>query len=107
MPVESAADRLSFLADFGEVGTYTAAGGGSTSPLGIFNSPFMAALMNEVSTSDTRPTFVCRLADLPAGAQGGDAGDTLSLPANEIHGALSFTVSDLQPDGTGMVCLTL
>jgi hypothetical protein len=108
--IESAADRLSFLSpdEFGERATYTIAGGSvSASLVGVFNNPFLTVLEDDVGTSDARPTFVCRAADLPAGARGGDAGDALAIEANDLHAALSYLVADLQPDGAGMVRLTL
>lgn len=111
MPVESAADRLLFVSpdDFGELATYTPTGGAAVPAIaGIFNDPHISVQNGiEVSASDSMPTFLCRAADLPAAAAGGDAGDTLALAANELHAAVTYRVIDLQPDGTGLVLLTL
>jgi hypothetical protein len=108
MTVESSADRLTFLlpAEFGDTATYTPAGGPATPGItGIFNRPHIDTSVSvspfDVTTSDTRPTFICRSADLPPAAQGGDAGDTLTIGANTYH------VLDLQPDGTGFTVIEL
>jgi hypothetical protein len=38
---------------------------------------------------------------------GGDTGDTLGLAATELHGAVTYRVADLQPDGAGLTLLIL
>ena len=108
MTVESPADRLTFLspAEFGDTATYTPAGGSAVPGIaGIFNRPHVDTSVSvssfDVTTSDTRPTFICRSADLPPPAQGGDAGDTLAI------GVDTYRVLDLQPDGTGMTVVEL
>jgi hypothetical protein len=106
MTVESPADRLSFLSsdEFGTTATYTPAGGPAVPDIaGIFNRPHLDTFVSgmEITTSDARPTFICQSADLPLAAQGGDAGDTLTI------GTDTYRVVDLQPDGTGMTVLAL
>lgn len=104
MPVESAADRAVFTspADFGDVATYTLAGGGSKEIEGIYDGPHIDIdFGGEATTSDRRPTFCCAAADLPAGASGGDEGDSLALPGE------TFKVIDLKFDGQGMVLVIL
>lgn len=106
MPAESPADRLSYLSssDFGTTATYTPAGGPAVPNIaGILNRAHIDSIVSgaEVSTSDTESTFVCRSADLPPAAVGGDAGDTLTI------GADIYRVIDLQPDGTGMTVVVL
>jgi hypothetical protein len=111
MPVETAADRAAFCSteEFGEQATYTlAAGGSKVLAGGIFDRPHIAAAVHgDVETSDAEPTFWCPSAELPAGAAGGDVGDLLQIAANDVHGALSYRVVDLQPDGQGMTLITL
>jgi len=109
MTVESLADRLTFLspADFGAIATYTPAGGPAVPGIaGIFNRPHVDTSVSvspfDVTTSDARPTFLCRTADLPPAARGGEeAGDTLTV------GTETYRVIDLQPDGTGMTVVKL
>jgi hypothetical protein len=108
MTVESSADRLTFLspAEFGDTATYTPAGGPAVPGIaGILNRPHIDTSVSvspfDVTTSDARPTFICRSADLPPAAQGGDAGDTLTIGTNTYH------VLDLEPDGTGFISVVL
>ena len=111
MPVESAADRLSFVSpdEFGEAATYTPAGGAATPGIaGIFNDgQFSAFVGDRGAVSDSQPSFTCRSADLPVGAAGGDVGDTLALAASNTHPPLTFRVVDLQPDGAGITTILL
>jgi hypothetical protein len=106
MPVESAADRAAFLSsdDFGAQAVYTPAGGAASDPIdGIFDNPQLDVVLGEnAATSDSRPTFFCRSADIPAGAAAGDAGDRLAIVDGD-----TFAVIDLQPDGQGMTLVTL
>ncbi|MHB0784431.1 head-tail joining protein [Bradyrhizobium sp. 5.13L] len=104
MPIETAADRLAFLGvdEFGAEGSYApAAGGGATTIAGIFDRPSISADLNQVASIDARPTFYCRHADLPAGADG-DAGDQLTVAA-----VGAFEVVSIEPDGQGMALLRL
>lgn len=104
MPIETAADRLAFLSvdEFGAAGLYApAAGGGSVALAGIFDRPSISTDLNQVASIDARPTFCCRLADLPAGADG-DAGDQLI-----VAGEGGFEVVSIEPDGQGMALLRL
>jgi hypothetical protein len=111
MPVESAADRLSFLDadEFGEEATYTLAGGGATPGIpGILNDPHLSVLAGDgVEVCDSQPTLLCRSADLPGAAAGGDAGDTLAVAATAVHGAVTYRVAELRPDGQGFTLIVL
>lgn len=111
MPAESAADRLALLSvdEFGETATYSPAAGAAAALRGIFNDPHLGVALEggEARTSDSQPTFTVRAADLPAGAAGGDAGDTLALAAGDLHGAATYAVIDIQRDGAGMATLIL
>lgn len=104
MSVESADDRAVFLDtdDFGVEATYTPSGQSGVAVIGVFDAP---TVMRDIGESapliDSKSTFLCRSADLPALAAGGDAGDTLLI------GAVSRRVVDLQPDGQGMTLITL
>lgn len=104
MAVESAADRAVFVAadEFAVSATYAPAVGGSTNIAGILDDPHLSLDFGERSPlSAARPTFLCRSADLPAGAAGGSAGDTLTIAS------VTYAVDDLQPDATGMTLVTL
>lgn len=103
MTIESDLDRGIFVSpdDFSVTGIYVAAAGGSAEVAGIFDRPHMAAVGGATAASDHRPTFLVRSGDLPAGAAGGDAGDTLTIGGDE------FRVADLEPDGTGMMLIIL
>lgn len=104
MAIESATDRLTFLDtdDFGVEATYTPSGGVGTDLTGIYDGPTVQRDFGEaISMIGAHPTFLCRTADVPAGAAGGDAGDTLTI------GAVTWRVTDLQPDSQGMTLIGL
>ncbi|NPU63383.1 hypothetical protein HL667_00030 [Bradyrhizobium sp. 83012] len=104
MPIETEADRAVFVNpdEFGAIAIYTPAGGVASAPFhGQFDDPMMSAGLNDVMTLDTRPTFFCRSADLPAGAESG-AGDGL-----QVAGEGTFSVVTVEPDGQGMTLLRL
>jgi len=105
MPVESAADRTTFLNDdeFAVEGTYTPAGGFGSTLVGIFERPHLNRDFGAdgPAISDAEPTFFCQSADVPVGASGGDCGDKLA-----IDGTV-YRVIDLRPDGTGMTLMKL
>lgn len=103
MPVESDTDRAIFLNsdEFGDSAVYTKAAGGSATFTGIFDAPHIAVDIGEISISDRRPTFLCRTSDIPSGAAGGDAGDTLMVDGT------TYRVVDLEPDGQGMTRIVL
>ncbi|WBL75601.1 hypothetical protein I3J27_21450 [Bradyrhizobium xenonodulans] len=104
MSIESAADRAVFLNadEFGAEGIYTRAAGAASDPFsGIFDRPSISTDLNQVASIDARPTFFCRMADLP-GAADGDAGDQLA-----VTGEGAFEVVSIEPDGQGMALLRL
>jgi len=103
MPVETDADRAVFLSadEFGDSATYAISGGGSSLFTGIFDIPHIEVAMWDASSSDRRPTFLCRTSDVPVGAAGGGAGDTLSVDGT------TYKVVDLEPDGQGMTRIVL
>lgn len=113
MPVESATDRLVFLAptEFGAVAIYTPAGGDAVDGIaGLFDRP--ADTVGEstsytnaetIGFGSTGPRFTCRSADLPPGA---DDGDIVSI-AVDGEPAGTFVVRLVESDGTGMAVLVL
>lgn len=104
MPVETDADRAAFLSadEFGAEAIYTPEGGAASNPIpGIFDRPSIGVGINDVGAVDARPTFCCRAAALPAGADA-DAEDRL-----DVTGDGTFKVFSIEPDGTGMVLLRL
>lgn len=109
MPVESAADRLAFLAadDFGVAATWTKSGGGASTVTGILDDAdrldsagLGASGLGNVAS---QPGFVCRTADVPSGAA---AGDTLG-GTTQLGAAFTYKVVTIQPDGTGFSRVTL
>lgn len=103
MAVESDDDRAVFFseAEFGDSAVYTKVGGGAATLSGIFDAPHIAIDLGDAPISDRRPTFLCRSADVPTGAQGGNAGDTLVVDGE------TYQVADLEPDATGMTRIVL
>lgn len=99
MGVESAADRAVFLSDdeFGVTATYAPAAGGAFDIAGNFDHAARPAL-NDPGFIGAPPQFVCRTADIPAGAATGDA---LTIDGT------TYAVRALIPDGTGMSNLIL
>lgn len=102
MATETDEDRAAFVdvSDFGDAAVYSAAAGGSGSLAGIFDDPSLSAEINDVSTIGARPTFCCRAAELPNGAEA-DSGDLLT-----VRGA-TYQVFSIEPDGQGMALLRL
>lgn len=97
--VDASADREGFasLDDFAVAATYTLAGGGASSVSGIFLEPYALAGRGP-GAATSAPAFLMPADDMPAGAA---AGDGLAI------GSETFTVRALEPDGTGMMRLTL
>ena len=95
MPVESAADRLSFLDvdEFGVSATYD----GATAIIGIFDNDFLQVLGGEIGVESSGPQFLCRTADVSSVVHG----KTLLI------GSTTYTVKGVEPDGTGMTTLML
>ncbi len=115
MPVETAADRLTFLNsdEFAVEATYTpAAGGASWTIKGLFDSAAIAIEVGgEVDVQTRKPMMTCRVDDLSGG---GGEGDTIVLTSAQLlaagldtNPAGTYKVRIVQPDGTGMVDLAL
>ena len=102
MPVESAADRLTFLDtdEFGVSATYERTGGGSKTVQGIFDKEFREVVEAEFGVGVTThpPSFTMREADLPVSYA---EADTLLISGT------TYTIRAHELDGTGMVSLRL
>lgn len=93
MPVESDADRLSMLSDFGVTVTWS-----GTSFVGIYDSEYHDAdMIGGVPFASSQPRLKCRTADVT----GVSRGTALSVDG------VSVKVRNIQPDGTGMTELVL
>lgn len=97
--VETAADRAAFVADFGQVATYTVVGDLPVSITGILDAAFLAPAENMGTGLASREgALLVRSAELPDDASPGDA--------VSVAGA-AYVVREIQPDGTGMTVLLL
>ena len=100
MAVESAADRAVFVDpdDFGEAITWTV--GATPSTLNVLAAAGTLQLegIENPGVLDSRAAFVCREADVPAGAGHGDA---------VTFRTVAHTVKAIEPDGTGMTLVRL
>jgi len=92
MTVESAADRLVLLEDFGVTASF-----GFGDVTGIFNAPHEMLEGGAVEIDGEAPTLLCRSADIASAG----SGDSVT-----IEGA-TYEVYSVQPDGTGMTLLEL
>lgn len=103
MPVESAADRASFLAaaEFGVSATYTPVGAGAVALTGIFDNDWLDLdVEGEVGVASRSPRFLCATADLTAA--GGTTPD-----ATLVVAGVTYKIRVVKPDGTGMTELKL
>lgn len=98
MAVESAADRLVFLADFGQSVTYTVQGGSAATITAIFDNQFI-----EVDSGGTvgfavqQPRLTCRTQDVVNCTEG----DMF------IISGVTYLSRIVQDDGTGMTEIVL
>jgi hypothetical protein len=90
MAIESDADRLMLLEDWGEDATY-----GASTITGIFDDSYS----DMVDIAGSVPVFTCRTSDVTAASVA--VGGTLTVSAG------SYTVRALEPDGTGMTRIVL
>jgi hypothetical protein len=103
MAVESAADRLSMLADFGLACRITYATGGRKDITAILDNEYAAAeLTGEVALETTVPILTARTADLSAAAHG----DAVRV-TDEDGTRTNYTIRGLHPDGTGVTQVIL
>lgn len=104
MPVESAADRLTFVSvdDFGVNAAYSQNDALEVTIPGIFDRQHLAIEAGDGAVTGFAVTFTCRaddLAQLPF--QRALQGDWLTIDGER------WMVVEPQPDGTGMVMLLL
>ena len=97
MAVETAADRLEMLSDFGESVTYTPDGGSPSTITTIFDDTFEDLQIGEAGLSTGKPVCLCRTADVSDATEG----------ATIQRGAVIYTVRIVMADGTGMTELQL
>lgn len=98
MAVESAADRLAMLVDFGQPVTYTVQGGSAVTITGIFDAQFVEVdAGGNVGIAYQQPRLMVRTSDVASATEGD-----------------SFVISDVtylsrvvQDDGTGMTMIVL
>ena len=88
MTIESAADLLGLLSDFGETATV-----GRDDVTAIFDEDYVEVL----DIAGTRPLLYCRTSDV----------STVSVGDNAEAGGAFYTIVGIQPDGTGLTMLVL
>jgi len=98
MAVETADDRLAFVADFGVSATYTPAGGGSSTITVIFDNEFIPVDTGaSVSFAMQQPKVQVISSDVPNVAEG----DTMVIEG------ITYIIRVVMRDGTGMTELML
>jgi len=103
MSVESAADRLAMLADFGLSCRLTLAAGGRVNFTAILDNEYAAAeLLGDVGVETSVPMLTCRAADISDAAHG----DAVRITA-EDGTKTNYTIRGIHPDGTGVTVLML
>lgn len=93
MPVESIADRLAMLSDFGEVALIN----GVTSVTGIFDDKFLMVDDISMNIVSSEPQFHCRTSDLTGITNG------MTCVVNSTN----YVITTLEDDGTGFTVVTL
>jgi hypothetical protein len=98
MAVESAADRLAMLSDFGQSVTYTVQGGSAATITAIFDAQFVEVdAGGNVGVAYQQPRLMCRTADVVNCTEG---------DSFVISGA-TYLSRIIQDDGTGMTMIVL
>ena len=98
MAVESAADRLAMLADFGQSITYTRQGGSATTITGIFDNDYAEVdAGGMVGFAMQQPRIVVRTSDVILATEG----DTF------VISGVTYLSRVVQDDGTGMTFIVL
>jgi len=100
MPIEGAAERAIFLDpdEFGSVVSYTKTGAAAVDIDVIFDAEAEAISLGDMDVSSLAPRFLVAVSALPAGSGDGDG---------VVIEGVSYTVRDIQPDGTGMAVVKL
>lgn len=98
MAVESAADRLAMLTDFGQSITYTVQGGSQATITGIFDAQFVEVdAGGNVGVAYQQPRLMVRTADVVNCTDG----DTF------VVSGVTYLSRIVQDDGTGMTMIVL
>lgn len=98
MPVESAADRLAMLVDFGQSVTYTRQGGSPATITGIFDNDYAEVdAGGMVGFAMQQPRLVVRTSDVSLASEG----DTF------VISGVTYLSRVVQDDGTGMTFIVL
>ena len=84
-------------AGLGVAASFIPAGGSAKTVNGVFEDEYVDIDSGGVGIDGSGPKFICAAADVPGVKQG----DAL------IVNAVSYTVADVQPDGSGIVELIL
>ena len=90
--VETAADRLVMLSDFGVNCTYTPSGGSATTIKAILLNDYYSVEAGSVAVEMNQPIAVIRTADAASIAHG----DTM------VMDSVTYKVNNIRPDGTGI-----
>ena len=93
MTVESAADQLAMLADYGVTATIN----GTITVTGIFDDKFLMVDDLSLNIESSEPQLLCRSSDLTGVTNGG------TLVVNSTN----YVITTLEPDGTGLTVITL
>lgn len=91
--IESSADRLSMLADYGVSATIN----GTSVVTGIFDDKFLMVDDLSLNIESSEPQFLCRTSDLTGIADGMTA----------VINGTNYIITTLEPDGTGFTVITL
>ncbi len=98
MAVETAADRLIMLTDFGQTVSYTPSGGSAGDVTAIVDNDYEAVdVGGSVAFAIQRPRLTARTADISSAAEG----DTVSYDGN------NYIVRVVMADGTGITELLI
>lgn len=93
MTVESSADQLAMLTDFGVPATIN----GSTVVTGIFDDKFLMVDDLNLNIESSEPQFLCRSSDV------GSITNGMTLVVNGTN----YIITTVEPDGTGFTVITL
>lgn len=94
---ESDADRLAMIQAVGEQFDT----GKPTKLWAIFDSAFLAEVLQRQTVSGDQPMFLCRTSDVQAHEL------IKKSPVTRVSDGEQFIVKDLEPDGTGMTLVHL
>jgi hypothetical protein len=105
MPIESAADRAAFVNpdEFGVMLRYLVPGRASAFIAGVLDMPTRDVLAGDIGVSASgAPRVLIRAADLPKTAAPGE-----NTPDRVMLDGVTYEPRLAEPDGTGMLTLTL